>query len=79
MDYGREEEDMSFLFDLRHITHPLFIFGGAMNERDFQKKLIKQLKTMFPGIEIMKQDAGYKFVYPENVNYILDELREVFK
>lgn len=124
MDYGREEEDVSFLLNLRHITHPLFIFGGAMNERDFQKKLIKQLKTMFPGIEIMKQDAGYKsgmpdlvlfyknhyamleckksadahhqpkqdyyiskfndwsyatFVYPENVNYILDELREVFK
>ena len=30
-----------------------------MKESAFQKKLINKIKTMFPGCEIMKQDAKY--------------------
>lgn len=30
-----------------------------MKERDFQKKLIDDLKTLFPGCVVMKNDPGY--------------------
>ena len=30
-----------------------------MKESEFQSKLIKKLKTMFPGCIVTKQDAGY--------------------
>lgn len=98
---------------------------GDLNvkESEFQSKLIKELKSTFPGIEIMKQDAKYRqgqpdlvlfyknhyamlecknsvtashrpnqdyyvskfndwsyasFAYPENKDYVIDQLKEVF-
>lgn len=31
-----------------------------MTENQYQAKLIKKLKVMFPGCEILKNDSGYK-------------------
>lgn len=31
-----------------------------MTENDYQAKLIKRIKKMFPGCEILKNDSGYK-------------------
>lgn len=36
-----------------------------MTERDFQAKLIKDLKKMFPGSIILKNDSGYKQGVPD--------------
>lgn len=33
--------------------------GGSKLERDFQAKLIKELKAMFPGCMVMKLDSSY--------------------
>lgn len=43
---------------------PLFIFifwkvGSRMAERDFQAKLIQELKERFSGCMVMKLDSGY--------------------
>lgn len=38
-----------------------------MKESDFQKKLINKIEFMFPGCEIMKQDAKYKQGIPDLV------------
>lgn len=32
---------------------------GQKLERDFQSKLIKELKTIFPGCLVLKNDSGY--------------------
>lgn len=98
--------------------------SGNKLERDFQSKLIKELKDIFPGCVILKNDPTYiqgipdllvlykdkwgsleckknekasrrpnqkyyvdmmnemsfsRFIYPENKEKVLDELREVFK
>ena len=38
----------------------LYFFGGIkMLERDFQAKLIKELKARFPGCVVLKNDANY--------------------
>lgn len=31
-----------------------------MTENQYQAKLVKKLKSMFPGCEILKNDSGYK-------------------
>lgn len=36
-----------------------------MLERDFQAKLIKELKVRFPGCIVIKNDAGYKQGIPD--------------
>lgn len=36
-----------------------------MLERDFQRKLIKELKGLFKGCIVMKMDAGYKQGIPD--------------
>lgn len=36
-----------------------------MKESEFQRKLIKELKSTFPGIEIMKEDASYRQGMPD--------------
>ena len=36
-----------------------------MKERDFQAKLIKKLKGMFPGCIVLKNDAGYLQGFPD--------------
>lgn len=33
--------------------------GGSKLERDFQAKLIKKLKEMFPGCMVLKNDSSY--------------------
>lgn len=33
--------------------------GGSKLERDFQAKLIKELKEMFPGCMVLKNDSSY--------------------
>lgn len=33
--------------------------GGSKLERDFQAKLIKELKELFPGCMVMKLDSSY--------------------
>lgn len=38
-----------------------------MREAEFQRKLIKELKDIFPGCIIMKQDATYKQGIPDLV------------
>lgn len=98
--------------------------SGNKLERDFQSKLIKELKDIFPGCVVLKNDPTYiqgipdllvlykdkwgsleckknekasrqpnqkyyvdmmnemsfsRFIYPENKEKVLDELREVFK
>lgn len=101
-----------------------------MKENEFQSKLIKELKTLFPGCVILKNDANYKkdipdltilyhdhwamleckrskeamvhssevtqknqkwwvdnlnkmsyasYIYPENKEQVIEELKEVFK
>lgn len=95
----------------------------AKLERDFQAKLIKDLKTIFPGCIVMKNDPSYiqgipdllilhndkwaslenkksanakkqpnqeyyvdkmnemsfsRFIYPENKDHVLEELRHYF-
>lgn len=97
---------------------------GNKLEREFQSKLIKELKDIFPGCVVLKNDPTYiqgipdllvlykdkwgsleckknekasrqpnqkyyvdmmnemsfsRFIYPENKEKVLDELREVFK
>ncbi len=116
---------------IRHINS-LFVFVKGVNkmlERDFQKGLIRKLKSLFPGCVILKNDAKYKdgipdltvfykknyaflevkrsyeeciksmkekpkqkmyvdkfrdwafgsYIYPENFEYVLEQLKEVFK
>lgn len=98
--------------------------SGNKLEREFQSKLIKELKDIFPGCVVLKNDPTYiqgipdllvlykdkwgsleckknekasrqpnqkyyvdmmnemsfsRFIYPENKEKVLDELREVFK
>ena len=98
--------------------------SGNKLERDFQSKLIKELKDIFPGCVVLKNDPTYiqgipdllvlykdkwgsleckknekasrqpnqnyyvdmmnemsfsRFIYPENKEKVLDELREVFR
>jgi hypothetical protein len=36
-----------------------------IKERDYQAKLIKKLKAMFPGCIILKNDAGYLQGFPD--------------
>lgn len=36
-----------------------------MKESDFQARLIKKLKGMFPGCIVLKNDAGYKQGFPD--------------
>ncbi len=36
-----------------------------MTENQYQAKLIKKLKSMFPGCEILKNDSGYKQGIPD--------------
>ena len=35
-----------------------FIFGGTMLERDFQAKVIKEIKSMLPGCFVLKCDGS---------------------
>lgn len=98
--------------------------SGTKLERDFQAKLIREIKEEFPGCMVMKLDSGYlqgipdllvlykdkwgtleckrdsmshhqpnqeyyvslmnemsfsRFIYPENKEEVLDELREAFR
>lgn len=97
---------------------------GSKLERDFQSKLIKELKELFPGCLVMKLDSGYiqgipdllilfkdkwatlenkksanatkrpnqeyyvdlmnkmsfsRFIYPENKDRVLEDLKRLFK
>ena len=97
---------------------------GSKLERDFQSKLIKELKELFPGCLVMKLDSGYiqgipdllilfkdkwatlenkksanaskrpnqeyyvhlmnkmsfsRFIYPENKDKVLEDLKRLFK
>lgn len=36
-----------------------------MRENEYQARLIKKLKAIFPGIEILKNDEGYKQGIPD--------------
>lgn len=38
-----------------------------MRERDFQKKLVKEIHERFPGCEVLKNDASYKQGIPDLV------------
>lgn len=55
---GREENA-----DFGTFTFPFLFIGGErdkdMLENKFQSKLIKELKEMFPGCIVMKNDASY--------------------
>lgn len=44
-----------------------------MKESVFQGRLIKDLKSLFPGIEIMKQDAKYHQGIPDLVLFYKDK------
>lgn len=44
-----------------------------MTERDFQAKLIKDLKKMFPGSIILKNDSGYKQGVPDLTVFYKDK------
>ena len=40
-------------------THSIFFERSIMLESDFQSKLIKELKSRFPGCEVLKNDSNY--------------------
>lgn len=50
--YNRRREPYPFSFCL--------VKGGAVTESVYQAKLIRKLKRLFPGCEILKNDANYK-------------------
>ena len=58
-----EREVMSFL-DLASL---FCLERILMKESEFQKKLIDKIKMMFPGCEVMKQDAQYHAGMPDLV------------
>lgn len=43
-----------------------------MLERDYQKKLIKKLKLMFPGCIVLKNDANYMQGFPDLILLVDD-------
>jgi len=56
----REDKIAIFMVTL----HPLFYFekkGGSLKmlERNFQAQLIQEIKSMFPGCIVMKNDSSY--------------------
>ena len=42
-----------------------FLKGGNVLESEFQAKLIKTLKSKYPGCEILKNDVNYKQGFPD--------------
>lgn len=50
-----------------HFLFLYFFFFGVteMKESDFQAKLIKELKALFPGCIVLKNDATYKQGIPD--------------
>lgn len=57
---------MSTFLDL-YLSYPLVFCerGTSMLERDYQKKLVKKLKTTFPGCIVVKNDAQLKQGIPD--------------
>lgn len=43
----------------------LYFFGETMRERDFQKNLIRELETKFPGCIVAKMDPTYIQGFPD--------------
>lgn len=53
--------------DILSLCLVLFVKGGqkVMLERDYQKKLVKKLKDIFPGCIVVKNDAQLKQGIPD--------------
>lgn len=59
MERNRKKGESSLIF--------LFFLEVLMQEKDFQKKLIKEIRERFPDCEVLKNDANYKQGIPDLV------------